>query len=81
MKNYSSHNVSPDQVKEMISEIDQRQTEEIKRLSSISVVHSVVLAISLVLGISCAVQLASINHKLDTKAATQVVAPTEAASK
>lgn len=78
MKNYSSHNVSPDQVKEMISEVDKRQSEQIARLEKTNKILSiggVIAVVALVLGIWSSFQLATVKDRLQTHQSVEIVGP------
>ena len=78
MKNYSTQNVSPDQVKEMISEVDKRQSEQIARLEKTNKILSiggVIAVVGLVLGIWSSVQLATVKDGLQKCQSVEIVGP------
>lgn len=79
MKNYSSHNVSPDQVKSMVDEVDQRQQAQIDGLRSIIKIHTVVASVLIVAVVAAWVQITT--SKAPSVSDTHVPAVTHAASK
>lgn len=78
MKNYSSHNVSPDQVKEMISEVDARQSEQIERLEKTNKILSIggiIAVVALVLGVWCTVQIGTVKDEVHSHRQVEIVGP------
>lgn len=78
MKNYSSHNVSPDQVKEMISEVDKRQSEQIASLEKTNKILSIggiIAVVALVLGVWCTVQIETVKKEAHSHQQVEIVGP------
>lgn len=81
MKNYSNNVASPDQVKNLIDEVDARQTEQIEHLNGVVKIMKAVGAIVIVAVIAMGVQVMSLKFEVSAQRAATAVAPASPASK
>jgi hypothetical protein len=81
MKNYSSNVASPDQVKNLIDEVDARQSEQIEHLNGVVKIMKTVGAIVIVAVIAMGVQVMSLKSEVSAQRATVAVPAAATASK
>ena len=75
MKNYSNNVASPDQVKNLIDEVDARQTEQIEHLNGVVKIMKAVGAIVIVAVIAMGVQVMSLKSEVSAQRAATSVTP------